>query len=52
MFEFSAYFLVQPKIRPFPVQTESGTEFKPNLVEILSGRILTSFGLALVKFLV
>jgi hypothetical protein len=34
----------------FPVQTGFWTEFKPNLVEILSGRFLTSLGLAPVKF--
>jgi hypothetical protein len=36
--------------RKFPVQIGFWTEFIPNLVEILSGRILTSLGLALVKF--
>jgi hypothetical protein len=36
--------------RKFPVQTGFWTESKPNLVEILSGRILTSLGLAPVEF--
>jgi hypothetical protein len=50
-FELNSWFN-QKSDQKFPVQTKFWTEFKPNLVEILSGGILTSFGLAPVKFLV